>query len=82
MFSIRIYCVLYYYLSLIDATIGFERTVTSVGENDGTVEVCAVIRNGGVLERDVRVVLSTQPDTATGNYLCTHLHTYIMLGTD
>ena len=66
MFSIRIYCVILY-LSLKDVTIGFERTVTSVGENDGTVEVCAVIRNGVVLERDVRVVLSTQPDTATGN---------------
>ena len=49
-----------------DIVIGFERTNLSVGENDGTVQLCTLIRNGGQLERTVRVDISTQPGTAEG----------------
>ena len=37
-----------------------------MGENDGTVEVCALIIGNIELERSIQVDLSTQPDTAEG----------------
>lgn len=46
--------------------IGFERTVVTVGENDGTLELCAVITNNVQIDRDAEVDISTQPDTAEG----------------
>ena len=46
--------------------IGFERTVETVGENDGSVELCAVITNNVEIDRDAEVDISTQPGTAQG----------------
>lgn len=46
--------------------IGFERTVVTVGENDGSLELCAVITNNVQIDRDAEVDISTQPGTAEG----------------
>ena len=45
--------------------IGLENPEYSVDEGDGSVEVCAQILMGS-LGRDVNVVFSTQPGTASG----------------
>jgi hypothetical protein len=49
-------------------TIGLERPTYSVDEEDGTVEVCAVLLSGS-LERTVSVTLSTSDGSAIGMIL-------------
>ena len=46
--------------------IGFERTVVSVGEDDGTVQLCVIITNEVEIDRDAQVDILTQPGTAEG----------------
>ena len=45
----------------------------TVSEGNGTVTVCSVVSN--ITEQDVRVVISTQPDSAEGQLVC-HLYNY------
>ena len=45
--------------------IGLEEETYSVVENEGDLEVCAVVVRGSVV-RDVTVVFQTQPRTAIG----------------
>ena len=49
-------------------TIGFEQTIYSVGEDGGSIEVCAAIRNG-TLQTSVVVTMATVDDTAVGAYI-------------
>ena len=49
--------------------IGFERTVVSVGEDDGTVQLCVIITNDVEIDRDAQVDILTQPGTAEGTYV-------------
>ena len=46
-------------------TIEFENMTYTIPENEGPVEVCAVIVRGS-LERTITISLSTQDDSATG----------------
>ena len=57
------------------AVVGFEKSNYSVGESDGSVEVCVTVLGpvGIQLSDNVTAVLSitTQPNTATGKYFFT-----------
>ena len=53
--------------SLPDVTIGFEQTY-SVGEDGGSIEVCAAIR-AGTLQTSVVVTMATVDGTAIGMYV-------------
>ena len=54
-----------YTLDRAGITIEFENRTYTIPENEGPVEVCAVIVRGS-LERTVTVSLSTVDDSATG----------------
>ena len=58
-----------YIYSLPDVTIGFEQTLYSVGEDGGSIQVCAAIRNG-TLQTSVVVTMATVDGTAIGTYIC------------
>ena len=49
-------------------TIGFEQTLYSVGEDGGSIEVCAAIR-AGTLQTSAVVTMATVDDTAVGAYV-------------
>ncbi len=50
---------------MVGVTIGLERTTYSVNEEDGQVEVCAVLLSGS-LERTVNVTLTSVNGSASG----------------
>ena len=51
-----------------DITIGFEQTTYSVREDDGSIEVCTIIRTGN-LQTSVTVTMATVDGTAVGMYV-------------
>ena len=60
--------------------IGFEETVYSVSESDGSIELAVRVINGNIApNRDITISLTTNSDTATGkqadlnNSPCLHL---------
>jgi hypothetical protein len=53
--------------SFLGVGIDFEQPQYSVNEENGTIEVCAVIMEGG-LERNITITLATRNGTATGMY--------------
>lgn len=56
----------------VGVTIGFERTVYDVTEEDGNVELCAVLI-AGRLDRVTAVIFATSDGTATGLCVqCSH----------
>ena len=58
-------------------TIGFDRIVYRVNESVGAVEVCASVRGGVVLDRQVVVQYSTADQSAVGmkyGWLCVSIN--------
>ena len=58
-------------------TIGFDQTVYRVNESVGAVEVCASVRGGVVLDRQVVVQYSTADQSAVGmkyGWLCVSIN--------
>ena len=52
-------------------TIGFDQTLYRVNESVGAVEVCASVRGGVTLDREVVVQYSTGDQSAVGmEYVC------------
>ena len=52
-------------------TIGFDQTLYRVNESVGAVEVCASVRGGVALDREVVVQYSTADESAVGmEYVC------------
>ena len=56
------------FFSLLDVTIGFEQTVYTVQEDDGSREVCVSLREG-TLQTSVTVSVNTVDGSATGEFV-------------
>jgi hypothetical protein len=65
-------------LSFLGVRIDFEQPEYSVNEENGTIEVCAVIMEGG-LERNITITLATRNGTAIGKKAILYMHNALFI---
>ena len=67
-----------FFLSPSEVTIGFERTLYMVGEDNGYIEVCASVRAGS-LQASAVVTVASVDGTATGEFVWPRIGQHVIV---